>query len=60
MQKAFTLFHKFGLSGRKTAAAATPSDKDDMFSLRLKRLHRVQAQQAAAHVFRNRRTPQQA
>ncbi len=53
MLKALTLFQRFGLFAPKSQ---TEIPKDDMFTLRLQRLRRVQAQQASALVFKNRRS----
>ena len=57
MRKAVILLQRFGLF------AAKPSDdtpKDDMFTLRLERLRRLQAKQATGVVFKNRRSHQAA
>ncbi len=55
MRKAVILMQRFGLFAPKAAGDAP---KDDMFTLRLERLRRVQAQQATGVVFKNRRLRQ--
>ena len=62
MPKAITLLQRFGLFAPKLADPADTAEpasvKDDMFTLRLQRLRRVQAQQASTLLFKNRRSHQ--